>query len=164
MNLNPNSFFFRYYLGYHREDLWSNPHPNTICDVIKRFLKRTLIYLLALHVIICNIAVTIAYGPYMMYAKSVEGTPIELFGIDSPFVNLIIGGPVIIGHALLTVALIAGVLFGIVIGLGTLIEKSDKIKKAAKNSGEVISAIHTRTFKKACVMVTVKDPTNKDAE
>lgn len=163
MILNPNSFFFRHYLGYNREDLWSNPHPDTICDVIKRFLKRTLIYLLALHVLICNIVVTIAYGPFMMWSKDAsEG--VRVFGIENPFLNMLIGGPVIVGHVLITVALILGAVFGIIIGIGYLFEKSDKLMKAAKTSGEVISAIHTRTFKKACVMVTVEEPTNKDAK
>lgn len=158
MNLNPNSFFFRWYLGYSRSDTWHNPHPNTFCDLAWRFIKRTVLYYVLLHTILSTLAVTIVHGVLLTKKDGV----VNLFGIENPFINFFIGAPAVIGQVIILVGAILGLIIGMALLIDTTFNKSNKLQSAASSTGQVFSAIHTRLFKKACVMITIKDPNEKD--
>lgn len=157
MKINSNSFFFRRYLGYDKHSLWVNPHPKSVCDLVWRFIKRTILYYAILHVTIATLYSLIAIGPMPMWPRDPETLRvIYISGVDPSFLqDILIGLPSVIGSFAILCLVVLAIGIGVMY-LGMIASEFvyDRIPESFKTKVADVKAGLTR---KSCAIVIITD-------
>lgn len=146
MELRRNSFFFRHYLGYREE--WN--FPNTVCQVIWRFIWRTLVFIYGLIMLVSPLTTYLSFGTIL--AEGPQYT--EKFG---NFFGFILGSASALFSTLLLCAMVLGGVVGLVLLAGLVYEKSAKVQKSSNVVAGMVGGAYNRIKNKTCNLVTIKD-------